>query len=158
MSTQICNLDIRWLPNAMTEAYIVPGLAHSSLISTLNFFNAGCKVMFDQNKCRVYYQGKRVITGGRDPMTELWRLPINSSAVYNARPTLSHVDLHIPTEPMFIGSQAIHHANNVHIIPYKQHQLKYIHQSMFSPPIDTFINHISNNSLEGFRYCLFGVN
>ena len=36
-STHTCNLDIPWLPNHMTEAHIVPGLAHASLISTGNF-------------------------------------------------------------------------------------------------------------------------
>ena len=33
-STQTCNLDIPCLPNHVTEAHIVPGLAHVSLIST----------------------------------------------------------------------------------------------------------------------------
>ena len=33
-STHTCNLDIPWLPAHMTEAHIVPGLSHSSLIST----------------------------------------------------------------------------------------------------------------------------
>ena len=33
-STHTCNLDIPWLPQNMTEAHIVPGLAHSSLILT----------------------------------------------------------------------------------------------------------------------------
>ena len=38
--TPTCNLDIPWLPHEMTEAHIVPGLAHSSLM-------------------RWYYQGAR---------------------------------------------------------------------------------------------------
>ena len=33
-STHTCNLDIPWMPHQMTEAPIVPGLTHSSLIST----------------------------------------------------------------------------------------------------------------------------
>ena len=36
-STHTCNLDIPWLPHHVTEAHIVPGLAHSSLISTRKF-------------------------------------------------------------------------------------------------------------------------
>ena len=36
-SIHTCNLDIPWLPHAMTEAHIVPGLTHSSLISTQTF-------------------------------------------------------------------------------------------------------------------------
>ena len=33
-STHTCNLDIPWLPDYMPEAHTVPGLAHSSPIST----------------------------------------------------------------------------------------------------------------------------
>ena len=55
-STHTCNLDIPWLPSKMTEAHIVPGLTHSSLISTRKFCDAGCKVVFDEDECRVYYK------------------------------------------------------------------------------------------------------
>ena len=34
VSTHTCNLDLPWLPHSITEAHIVPGLSHSSLIST----------------------------------------------------------------------------------------------------------------------------
>ena len=53
-STHECNLDIPWLPAAMTDAHIVPGLAHSSLISIKKFCDAGCRVIFDRDECRVY--------------------------------------------------------------------------------------------------------
>jgi len=54
-STHTCHLDIPWLPDKMTNAHIVPKLAHSSLISTRKFCDAGCKVVFDIDECRVYY-------------------------------------------------------------------------------------------------------
>ena len=38
-STHTCNLDIPWLPAHMTEAHIVPELAHASLISTRKFLS-----------------------------------------------------------------------------------------------------------------------
>ena len=76
-STHTCNLDISWLPNEMTEAHIVPGLAHSSLISTRKFCAAGCRVTFDQQECKVYHEGRLVLVGDRDEKTNLWRLPIN---------------------------------------------------------------------------------
>ena len=44
VSTHTGNLDIPWLPDSMTEAHIVPGLSHSSLISTRKFCDAGCRV------------------------------------------------------------------------------------------------------------------
>ena len=76
-STHTCNLDIPWMPNHMTEAHIVPGLAHALLIPTRNFCEAGCKVIFDADECRVYYKGNLVLSGGKDANTTLWKLPIN---------------------------------------------------------------------------------
>ena len=61
----------------MTEVHIVPGLAHALLISTRKFCDAGCKVMFDDGECRVYFRGELVLVGGRDEATGLWNLPIN---------------------------------------------------------------------------------
>ena len=57
-SKRVGNLDIPWMPDHMTEAHIVPGLSHSSLISTKVFCDAGCKVFFDEFECKVYYKGK----------------------------------------------------------------------------------------------------
>ena len=42
-STHTCNLDIPWLPDAMPDAHIVPGLAHSSLISPHKFVQQDMK-------------------------------------------------------------------------------------------------------------------
>ena len=61
-STHTCNLDIPGLPDEMTEAHIVPGIERS-LIATRKFCDAGCKVVFDMEECRVYYEGKLVLTG-----------------------------------------------------------------------------------------------
>ena len=72
----------------MTEAHVVPGLAHSSLISTKKFCEAGCVVVFDRLECRVYFGPKSVqhriasieelvLTGSRDESTGMWKLPIN---------------------------------------------------------------------------------
>ena len=63
-STHIGNLDIPWMPDNMTEAHIVPGLSHSSLISTKVFCDAGCKVIFDEWECRVYHEGQLMLSGG----------------------------------------------------------------------------------------------
>ena len=66
LSTHTCNLDIPWLPDTMTEAHIVPGLSHASLISTRKFCDAGCRVAFDEDECRVYYKNNLVLIGTRD--------------------------------------------------------------------------------------------
>ena len=58
MSTHMCNLNIPWLPAFMTEAHIVPGMAHSSLIFTKKFCNGGCKVIYNETEVRVIYKKK----------------------------------------------------------------------------------------------------
>ena len=47
------------------------------------------------------------------------------------------------------GAHIEHAANNVHTLPYKQNQLKYMHQMFFNPPIPTLIDAIKNGQLEG---------
>ena len=94
-STHTCNLDIPWLPDALTESHIVPGIPHSSLISTRKFADAGCKVLFDMNECRVHYKGALVLTGKRDESTGLWNLPINPQEKPTVIATIENLDLHI---------------------------------------------------------------
>eukprot|EP00984_Skeletonema_dohrnii_P002769 scaffold955_cov79-Skeletonema_dohrnii-CCMP3373.AAC.11 len=145
-STHTCNLDIPWLPAEMTAGHIVPGLSHSSLISIRRFCDAGCKVVFDIDECRVYYQGRLVLSGGREPRTGLWRLPINPVSPHRQE-TVQGLDLHIPmNHPMNDA------AMNVYTIPYRQNQVKYMHQTFFSLPKHTLIKAINNDQLEGIPF------
>ena len=65
------------MPHEMTEAHIVPRLSHSSLISTKKICEAGCKVVFDEEECRIYCKDELVLSGGRDKKTKMWQLLIN---------------------------------------------------------------------------------
>ena len=95
----------------MTKAHIVHGLAHASIISTRKFYNAGCQVAFDMDEFRVYYKNNLVLTGGCDPVTELWRLPTKPTAVRPAQSTVDRLGLKL------MPHQTVSHvANNVHII------------------------------------------
>ena len=128
-STHTCNLDIPWMPHEMTQAHIVPGLAHSSLISTKVFCDAGCKVSFDEFECRVYFDNKLMLAGQRDPFTTLWRLPINPAAPPSTTNLIVQQDLHISPRQQI--SHATHQASNVHTLPYLQNQVKYMHQTFW---------------------------
>ena len=146
-SSHTCNLDIPWLPNEMTEAHIVPGIERS-LIATRKFCDAGCQVVFDMDECRVYYQGKLVLTGKRDKKeTGLWLLPINPNAKPSQTPAVDRLDLQLPSPPA-----RPHAANNLYTLPYKQQQLKYMHQAFFSAPIQTIIDAAHNDQLEGIPF------
>ena len=76
-STYTYNLDIPWLPDHVTEAHIVPGLAHVSLILTHKFCAAGCQVAFDKDECRVYHKGKLALVREQCPTTDLCLIPIH---------------------------------------------------------------------------------
>ena len=147
-STHTCNLDIPWLPESMTEAeaHIVPGLSHASLISTRKFCDGGCKVVFDAQECRVYYENKLVLTGDRDASTGLWRLPINPTHQATLHNSIQ-MDLHLLPH-----QQANHVAFNVYTLPHRQNQLKYMHQSFFNIPIPTLLKAIDNKQLENIPF------
>ena len=41
----------------------------------------GCTVLFTDTACYVRYQGKVILTGYKDPSTDLWVLPITPEAI-----------------------------------------------------------------------------
>jgi hypothetical protein len=151
LSTHTCNLNIPWLPAFMTEAHIVPGMAHSSLISIKKFCDGGCKVMYDLTEVRVIYKGKLVLSGGRDKSTGLWLLPIAERDSDQRERNTAHaaLDLQMPRAHVATNTQHIA-AVSVYTLPYKQQQMKYMHQSFYSMPVPTLIKAIQNKQLTGF--------
>jgi hypothetical protein len=71
MST--CDIHIPGLPTVLT-GYIVP--------------KVGCKVVFDINKCKVMYNDKIILTGYKDPSSDLWSLPIHTKVCTAPAPTI----------------------------------------------------------------------
>ena len=53
------------------------------------------------------------------------------------------------TQPQTRPGLAHNVANNLYTLPYKHQQLKYMHQSFFSPPIQTITKAAKNNQLQG---------
>jgi len=47
---------------------------------------------------------------------------------------------------------ATHAAHNVYTLPYRRNQLKYMHQTLINPPMETLIKAIENEQLEGFPF------
>jgi hypothetical protein len=56
-STHMCDINIPGLPMVLT-GYIVPGITMASLIGIRILCKAGCKVVFDNEKCKVFYENK----------------------------------------------------------------------------------------------------
>ena len=96
--------------------------------------------MFGDDECRVYFKYELVLVGGRDAETGLWQLPINPAGwASQASTVVDHLDLQVP------ASQVHHAANGLYTMPYKQNQLKYMHQSFFILPIQQIVDAATNN-------------
>ena len=74
-STHECEIGNLLLPKAARKAHIVPGLAHTSLVSIKMLIDAGCFVTYGENVI-VYYEEKVVWMGPREHLTRLWVLPL----------------------------------------------------------------------------------
>ena len=75
----MCDIIIPGLPTTLV-GHIVPELSITSLFGIHVLTEAGCTVKFDIKKCVVKYNGKIILTGMKDPTTDLWTLPIFGSA------------------------------------------------------------------------------
>ena len=73
--THICDIVIPGLPTVLT-GHIMPNMTTSSLFGIRILCKLGCKVLFDNNKCQVIYNNKVILTGYKDPVSNLWTLPI----------------------------------------------------------------------------------
>ena len=133
-STHTCELDIPWLPRKARQAHIVPGLQHTSLISIKVLCDAGCKVSYDEERCKVYLKNKLVWHGGRGPTTQLWVLP------------LCPKQADLPKLNEIIQAEAqLHYANNAYDTTSKAALIRYLHQALFSPTKATLLKAIQNN-------------
>ena len=103
--------------------------------------------MFDDGECRVYFRGELVLVGGRDEATGLWNLRINPTGqTRQATDVIDHLDLQLP------ATQINHAAHGLYTMPYKQNQLKYMHQSFFNLPIQQITDAAMNGQLEGIPF------
>jgi hypothetical protein len=94
-STHVCDTIITELPMKLS-GHIVLSLKIASLIEIQPLCKAGCKVVFDDEKCKVIYNNKVILTGSKDPYTDLWKMPIPRGGVgttptlYTAGPVSAH--------------------------------------------------------------------
>ncbi len=82
----ICDIDTPGLPTTLT-GHIVPNLAIASLLGIRVLCKAGCKVVFDNDKCNVYFKDKLILRGYKDPSTDLWTQPITPGKVWTTPAT-----------------------------------------------------------------------
>jgi hypothetical protein len=78
----VCNLKVSGLP-CVLKGHIVPDLIVASLIGIRILCKVGCIVVFTDAACYVMYNGEVILTGHKDPSTNLWVLPITPNAIKN---------------------------------------------------------------------------
>jgi hypothetical protein len=62
LSTHICDVDIPGLPHKLI-GHIVPDMKMESLLGICILCKAGCKVIFDDEKCQVNFKDNAILTG-----------------------------------------------------------------------------------------------
>ena len=82
-TTHTCDVNIAGLPTL--PGHILPELAQAFLISVRVLCRAGCRVIFDDQECRVYFKGQVFQVGYKDPATNLWIMPISEEGGVNKR-------------------------------------------------------------------------
>jgi hypothetical protein len=73
-STHTCDIIIPGLPQTLVR-HIIPEMKMASLLRIRILCKAGCEVIFDNEKCWVTFNGKTIMTGSKDPTSNLWTLP-----------------------------------------------------------------------------------
>ncbi len=71
-STHVCDINIPGLPVILT-VHIIPDLKIASLIGMLSLCKVGCKVIFDNEKCDVVYEGNIILQGYKPIGPTAWK-------------------------------------------------------------------------------------
>jgi hypothetical protein len=73
------------LPTILT-GHIVLYITMAYLIGIKILCKAGCKVVFNNRKCEVFFESNLILLGYKDPTTNLWTLPLSHKEVANTTP------------------------------------------------------------------------
>jgi hypothetical protein len=156
--THICDVDILGLPHKLI-GHIVPDMKMASLLGICILCKAGCKVIFDDEKCRVNFKGDRILTGYKDPTSDLWTLPIlnNKERLWTTPGSNLVASKQTPSQP----SPCKGHAPQPPFKPMpalalflyhrttKVNAVKFMHQRLCNPPITSLLNAINAGFLQG---------
>ena len=97
---------------------------------------------FTKEKCDVYYKEKIILTGYKDPSTDLWTLPIDGTTSTSTAGKPQGV-IKNPPPPLD------HTINFAHSIRIKMNAVKFAHQSLCNPPISTLRKAVRAGYLDG---------
>ena len=134
-STATVNIPHPTLPAATKSGYIIPGL-NKTLISVPKLCATGCTVLFDEHTCFVTHKGHVVWTGTKKLRNGLWYVPLNGNTDQQA----------------YCMANDVPYAGGIHQSTSLAETIKFLHQCLFSPTIDTLCKAIDNGQLVGFPH------
>jgi hypothetical protein len=125
----------------------------ASLLGIRVLCKAGCKVIFEDEKCQVNFKGAIILTGYKDPTSDLWTLPmLNGEKRLWTTPGSDLVGSELtpsrpgpckghapqpPFEPMPALALFLYHCTT------KENAVKFMHQSLCNPPITSLLKAIN---------------
>jgi hypothetical protein len=141
--------------------HVVPKLSIASLIGIRVLCDSGCEVVFTKTNCDVWYKGNIILSGKKDPSTDLWTLPIGPkqeqakkiNAKFNrVTPEVKPV-CQAPKKSIKVPSDTHEGATQVasftHSIKTRANAVKFAHQSLCNPKISSLLNAEQRGFLDG---------
>ena len=141
--------------------HVVPKLSIASLIGIRVLCDSGCEVVFTKTNCDVWYKGNIILSGKKDPSTDLWTLPIGPkqeqakkiNAKFNrVTPEVKPV-CQAPKKSIKVPSDTHEGATQVasftHSIKTRANAVKFAHQSLCNPKISTLLKAVRRGFLDG---------
>jgi hypothetical protein len=139
------------LPAAACKAHLLQEL-HSSLLSIGQLCDHGCEATLTETQVIITRNNKVIITGYRDPQTNLWRIPINPMAptptahpgelAVRARLELAYQNQHGRPAPRpfeFDEANQMPQANNAYQTSTNRELIQFLHAACGSPVPSTWI-------------------
>jgi hypothetical protein len=143
-SSHTCDVAIPGLPTVLT-GHIMPDMTIASLLGIQILCKAGCKVVFDDKNFQVIFEDKVILTGYKDPVSDLWTLPMLGSI-----PMQTSLDAQHQSS---IGPCMIDALREVAAFSYhctsKENNVKFMHQSLCNPPKLLLLTAICRGFLHG---------
>jgi hypothetical protein len=123
----------------------MPDMTTASLFGIRILCKAGCKVVFDNEKCQVLYNNKVILSGFKDPVRDLWTLPILSD---DSHRTSHGATRHLSSSPLFDDTPSKVASFSYHRTT-KENNVKFMHQSLCNPPKTSLLATIRRGFLRG---------
>ncbi len=144
MSMHICNIINPGLSTVLT-GHIGPSLKVAPLIGICLLCKAGCRVVFNNQKCNILFNDDVILRGYKDPATNLWMFPLPTKVCTtpgpNDLPQPGPCTGHAPhpSQDVSDAHPNLTLATFTHSMQTRANAVKFAHQSLCNPKILTLL-------------------